>query len=117
MELFDFFASRADLSDPALSSVPATFTWTRVGQWMPWMQMGQRPGWLVFHARGRKLEGGFDALPERLRRTAVDRAGTDFAHAPTTDRSPNATSWTRYRALVEAGEAGEGCASESREGP
>lgn len=110
-ELFDFFAALGDLAEPGRTSVPATFVWTRVGQWLPWMRMGQRPGWLVFHARGQRVAGGFEGLPERLRRAVLDRDAR-FAHAPTGDGSPNATSWTRFRDLQDAGALPEGCAED-----
>lgn len=110
-EVFDFVASLDAFDDPTTASVPATMTWTRVGQWLPWMQMGQRPGSLVYHAVGRKLPGGWDDLPESLRTFVSDHAPA-FSHAPAADDgSPNATTWSVFRDLVRAGEYVPECAA------
>lgn len=104
IEVFDFVASAADLADPALTSVPATLAWTRVGPWLPWMRMGQRPGRLVYHATGHKLPGGWGDLPSHLRQYVDEHAPT-FAHPPQGDTGePNATSWSVFRERLEAGE-------------
>lgn len=95
-ELFQFFARRSDLDDPELAAVPADVSWVRLGPWLPWMRMAQRPGELVYHAHGTKLAGGFDALPGWLQ----DRVRHDAAHyaeAPETFVEPNQTSWTTFR--------------------
>ena len=108
VELFDFEVGLADLADESLASVPARVTWSRVGQWLPWMGRGQQPGWLVYHATGRKLPGGWDDLPNPLRAWVVANA-PDYQHAPTEDVSPNQTTWTVYREASTAGALPEGC--------
>ncbi len=103
LEIFDFLASTADLADPSTASVPVSLVWTRIGPWLPWMGMGQRPGRLVYHATGRKLPGGWADLPPHLREYVVEHAPT-YAHAPERDTGePNATSWTVFRQQLEAG--------------
>ncbi len=107
-EIFDFFVDADALDGAGRMGAPATLSWTRVGPWLPWMQMGQRPGRLIYHATGHKLPGGFDDLPERLRRVVRDTA-PEYARAPSEDVSPNATSWTTFRALLESGEYVPAC--------
>jgi hypothetical protein len=109
-ELFNFYVDRSTLEDPSLSSVPASISWTRVGQFLPWMQMGQAPGRLIYHARGAKLAGGWDALPDKLRRYVEERH-PEYRHAPTQDTSPNATSWRRFKAIYDAGEYEDTCSN------
>jgi hypothetical protein len=101
-EFFQFFASRQDLLDPELGSVPACITWTRISPWMPFMRMSDRPGNLVFSCRGRKLEGGFDALPKKIRDYVLANK-PEFAHAPEAWTEPNETSWTYFRKLMDQG--------------
>lgn len=96
LELFQFFADRADLAGPA-PSVPATMSWSRMSPWLPWMARGQRPGGLTFHCRGRKL-GAYTEVPERTRAHIADRH-PEFAHAPEKWSEPNETSWTYFRKL------------------
>ena len=43
-EMFNFYSKMSDLNDPELDSVPVTISWSRVGQFLPWMRAGQTPG-------------------------------------------------------------------------
>jgi hypothetical protein len=108
VELFDFEVGLADLADTSLSSVPARVVWSRVGQWLPWMSRGQQPGWLVYHATGRKLPGGWDDLPNLLRAWVVANAPA-HQHAPSEDLGPNQTTWSVYRDAAASGALSEGC--------
>jgi hypothetical protein len=101
-ELFTFFVDRRALADDRLASVPAVISWTRVGQFLPWMRMGQTPGVLVYHAAGRKLEHGFADVPPALASFVRSRA-PEFEHPPANDDRPNQTSWARFRSLLDRG--------------
>jgi hypothetical protein len=101
-ELFQFFCKRRDIEDPASVSAPSLVSWTRLGPWLPWMKMADRPGMLVYHGRGVKLAGGFDELPGRLR-ARVQREHPEFAEAPREFTAPNETSWTTYKKLFLGG--------------
>jgi hypothetical protein len=107
MELFDFEVGVQDLAADT-PGVPARITWARIGQWLPWMGRGQQPGWLVYHATGRKLAGGWDDLPESLRAWTLDNA-PEYQHAPAEDQGPNQTSWSVFREALEAGAIPEAC--------
>ncbi len=41
--------------DPHLSSVPTSYSYQATSDWLPWMKLGQRPGYLVWHENGKKL--------------------------------------------------------------
>ena len=103
-ELFNFYASKKDLENESLDSVPVEISWTRVGQYLPWMQMGDRPGKLIYHVRGYKVMNGIEGLPEPLVTWTREVAGEEFLRAPDSAPpgfSPNATSWRVFRdALV-----------------
>lgn len=101
-EFFQFFANKSDLADSTLSSVPVDITWNRISPWMPFMKMGDRAGQLVFVCRGQKLEGGFEALPPKIK-DYVKLNHPEFAFAPSEWTEPNATSWTYFRKLYEQG--------------
>lgn len=100
-EHFMFFANRAELDDTARHSVPLSYGWARTGPWLPWMRMGQRAGGLIYSGQGKKLIGGFDALPERVRQYTLKHF-PDYQRAPDGYYQPNETSWTYYRKLREA---------------
>src|SRR5690606_35736664 len=47
-EHFMFFVPRADIDNPAIKQANVTYAWTRIGPWLPWMEMGQTPGNLLY---------------------------------------------------------------------
>lgn len=69
-------ARLADLGDRSRPFVPAGFSSTYFAPWPRWMEMGDRPGHVIWHADGVKLES-VEALPasfmERMRREHPDR--------------------------------------------
>ncbi|MGC9362533.1 MAG: DUF1838 family protein, partial [Candidatus Syntrophosphaera sp.] len=99
-EFLQYIVDEEDLANPELSSVPATCVFTKVQPWLPFMEMGNTPGNVIWTCRGKKLEGGFDALPEYIKERVL---ATDpgFAHAPIFWTEPNETLWTNFRELAE----------------
>ncbi len=55
--------------DERLDSIPAVFSSTVFMPWLRWMEMGDRPGHLVWHASGAKL-GSIAELPDEYRQRA-----------------------------------------------
>ena len=111
-ELFNFYASKKDLENEDLDSVPVEISWTRVGQYLPWMQMGDRPGKLIYHVRGYKVMNGIEGLPESLVTWTRDVAGEKFLSAPETvptGFAPNATTWRVFKDAFVNGEYSPTC--------
>lgn len=102
-EHFMFFAPRAAMADPALKQVPVTYGWTRVGPWLPWMKLGQRPGSLLYVAQGNK-RASVDELPADIRARIASQY-PEYATAPRQWVQPNVTSWSYYRDRQTAGKA------------
>lgn len=99
-ELFNFFADMKDLNNKALKTVPAQITWTRVSQWLPWMHMGTKPGNLIYQCRGKKLLGGFEAIPKATKEY-INKNKPEFASSPESYETPNITSWSYFKYLVD----------------
>ncbi len=95
-ELFQFFADRDQLEDEQTDSVDCALSWTRLGPWLPWMEMGDHSGQLLYQARGHKLEAGIDQLPPELL-SLVEQEHPEFLVAPESFRRPNETSWTYFK--------------------
>lgn len=94
-EHFTFFAKTADLRNTGLASVPLTYAWARTGPWLPWMKMGQRPGYLMYSGHGRKY-ASFSELPADIQ--AHTRANHPlYLKAPDGYVTPNETSWSYYK--------------------
>lgn len=94
IELFQFFAAKADLADASRTSVPCTLSWSRLSPWLPWMRMGQRAGGLVFHTRG--VKSAYDDVPAQIREVVAAQR-PEYAEPPQEWSSPNETSWTAFR--------------------
>jgi hypothetical protein len=105
-ELFQFYVRREDLEDESLSSAPCLISWARIGPWLPWMEMADRPGHLVYHCRGKKLPGGAADLPAQIREY-VEVTQPKFLSAPDAFTGPNETSWSYFKKWLAERQATE----------
>jgi hypothetical protein len=71
----------ADALNPALDSAACVTSWSRIAQWLPFMEMGNRPGVLIQHAHLHKLMDGVAGLPAALREHA-ERHHPELLAAP-----------------------------------
>jgi hypothetical protein len=106
-EHFIFFASRADLSSDVQRSTPTHYSWFRTGPWLPWMKMGQTPGYLIYSGQGNKY-ASFDELPAAVKAYTLKHYPT-YVTAPDSFYQPNETSWTYYGKLKKAGKLPTKC--------
>jgi hypothetical protein len=101
-EMFNFFGDVADLANPKLASVPVRIGWVRMSNWLPWMAMGDRPGYIYFHTAGRKLARAED-MPAALRAEIQANYPAYVAPPPLDDERPNETSWTYFKKVTPTG--------------
>ncbi|GCE05089.1 DUF1838 family protein [Dictyobacter aurantiacus] len=99
-EMFQFFFSRSELENPDLDSIPCEISWTRLGPWLPWMEMADRPGNLLYQCSGYKVTDGYEALPADVR-GYVEQRQPKYLHAPDQFTRPNETSWTYFKKYLE----------------
>jgi hypothetical protein len=76
------FATVEEFNNPDLPRIPAVFSSTVTMPWLEWMEMGDQPGHLLWHAAGAKLPS-LDALPNEYRQ----RAEKEFPERMTVARS------------------------------
>lgn len=101
MELFNWFLSEKDLLDATKDRVEqASVSWGRVSQWLPWLEMGDRPGVMIFHAAGMRLNR-WDDLPEVVKQEIKQNYPIYQQAPPLNDQRPNETSWTYFKKVVE----------------
>ena len=105
-ELFNSFVTKADLADRSMTSLPEVGTWSRTGPWLPWMEMADRPGYLLYHGRSVKLMNGLDDLRPELR-AHIETHYPTYTGAPETFESPNDTSCTYFKKVLDARAASE----------
>ena len=78
------FASIDDFNDPDVSAIPGVFSSTVTMPWLRWMEMGDQPGHLLWHAAGAKLPH-VDALPTDYRK----RIDAEYPQRLKVSRDPN----------------------------
>jgi hypothetical protein len=110
-QAIEMFALSAPASSALSSSSQTvselTLSWHREGPWLPWMNMGERPGHLLYRARGRKLGRLDDLVP--LIRAELDQRLPLYREAPrcVVEGRRNETSWTYFASSLAAYRAGE----------
>ena len=108
MEIFDFSAKASELLDTRYPTAYPVISWVRLSEWMPWMEMNGRNGTIVFNAMGTKLRGGFDDLPDVLKREIAANYPKYTDAPPANDTRPNETTWTVFKDYIDAKREAEG---------
>ena len=96
-ELFKLSVPTTELHDRNISEVSQVIlSWDRIGPWLPWMKMGNKPGQLIYSAHGCKV-GGFRELPKWLQSEINDRVPL-YKDAPAQKLdAENITSWKYFK--------------------
>ncbi|XP_067667358.1 uncharacterized protein [Haliotis asinina] len=100
-ELFEYYTNLTELATSNASSIQMMGSWFRRGEFLPWMEMGDTPGWLYYHQAFWKLVNGFDDVaPDLLK--YVEEYYPQYLHAPTTFRNKMVTSWDVFKKAIDA---------------
>lgn len=97
-ELFQFFMNEDELLNPDTKNIYSEVGWTRISDFLPWMRMGSKPGYLVYQCRGHKTMGGFESIPEEFRNYILKHK-PEYAAPPDNYVTPNMTSWKYFKEL------------------
>ncbi len=76
------FIRRDQFLDPKVDSLASMFTAAVFMPWPKWMEMGERPGHIVWHASGAKLRSVAD-IPDEHRNRAMNEHPERMSLAPT----------------------------------
>jgi hypothetical protein len=101
MEIFDFVADANDMLDTRNVTSYPSVSWVRISDWMPWMKQRGRQGNMIFNAVGSKLRS-YDELPAVMKDEIAKNYPIWTAPPPGDDPRPNATTWTVFKAQVDA---------------
>jgi hypothetical protein len=101
-EMINWFVNTGDLDRLAADAyLPSHFSWARISQWLPWMEMGGRPGYFYVHTVGQKFMR-YEDLPQSVR-AEVEANYRDFlTPPPLEDTRPNDTSWKFFKRAIDA---------------
>ena len=97
MEIFNTYYDTDKMLNPRRKSVGQShLAWARVAKWLPWLEMGDRPGVMIFNATGFST---FDAelIPPELQSILDERYPLYKTPPPLDDKRPNETSWTVFK--------------------
>lgn len=97
MEIFNSFYNAEKLLDDDIKSIGESHGgWTRVAQWLPWMEMGDKPGIMIFNA---SVFNTFELndVPEKIQNILNTRYPEYLNPPPLDDDRPNETSWTVFK--------------------
>lgn len=101
MEIFNSFYNSEKLLDNDVQSIGQSHLgWSRVAKWLPWLEMGDRSGVMIFNASGFST---FDKseVPERLARILDERYPLYWEPPALNDQRPNETSWTVFKKAID----------------
>lgn len=101
MEMLTMFAYEKDLLDASKKEVTdLTISWARTSNWLPWMEMGDRMGMMIFTTVGRRLAKAEDLTPLMKQEIATNYPAY-AAPPPMDDARPNETSWTYFKKKLD----------------
>lgn len=94
----------------------AVISWGRISRWLPWMEMGDRDGLVIFHTAGMRLDR-WEQLPKVVRREIDMNYPIYREPPPLDDPRPNETSWTVFKKFIDAKRAAEAAKAGGGAGP
>ncbi|MBL7814231.1 MAG: DUF1838 family protein [Saprospiraceae bacterium] len=101
IEMFNFSVDVKELTNPKKKRADdVNISWARVCQWLPWMEMGDKEGWLIYNGQGKKLSK-FDHLPTALKDFIAKEHPEFTTPPPIDDKRPNETSWTYFKKWID----------------
>lgn len=104
-EFFNFFGSVKDLLNPKADTADLAVGWERISSWLPWMEMGDRPGIVYFQTAGRKLEK-WDDISSTMK-AEIDKNYPAWRNPPPLDdQRRNETSWTYFKKIIDSQKTG-----------
>jgi len=96
MEIFNTFYDAKKLMDSNVQSIgQSNLGWSRVAQWLPWLEMGNRAGLMVFNSSGFSTFDK-DRIPSNLMKILEERYPLYLTPPSLDDDRPNETSWTVF---------------------
>ncbi|KAI9320084.1 hypothetical protein BX666DRAFT_1368680 [Dichotomocladium elegans] len=110
-ELFTFTCATEDADAKARTVPSAEVNWTRVSRFSPFMKMGDRRGYLVFHCTGNKLppNATYRDLRSPILRDELEHRLDRYRHAPKQYDAAlkSQSSWTYFRENFDLYQQGE----------
>ena len=106
-ELWGIKGRKSEILNPDITSASCVLSWTRIADWLPWMQMGANPGTMSFHSHSMKLMNGAEDLPRYIL-DFTEKNFPKYLEAPREWLGPVMTSSAgEFKKVIDARRAGE----------
>ena len=93
-EMWGISGSLKEVNDPEVTAAYCHTGWVRLAMWLPFMEMGNRPGHLVYHSQTYSCPNGPSDLPDKIR-AYTEKNHPEYLSAPTEwDNGRQENSWT-----------------------
>ncbi len=101
-ELWAITGSLREINDPAVTSAACHTSWKRISMWLPFMEMGNRPGVMIYHSQAFKLMHGWSDLPVKIR-SWVEKNQPKYLEPPATweGLGKNETTWSYSKKIID----------------
>lgn len=100
MEIFNTYYRAEELTNSKIRNLSqSNISWQRMSQWLPWMEMGSKAGWIIANATGESILDK-DGIWDRLEVILNDRYPIYFNPPARDDKRPNETSWTVFKKFL-----------------
>lgn len=105
-ELWAISGSLKELSDPNVTSAENHTAWARVGMWLPFMEMGDLPGVMIYHSQSFKFKQGKSQIPKHILEH-TEKHYPKYLEAPKewVDLRLNENTWTYSLKIMKEKEA------------
>ena len=93
-EMWTISGDLDEINDPNVTRAFCHTDWIRMSMWLPFMEMGNRPGHMVYHSQTSSCMNGADDLPKEIR-DYTEKHYPEYLTAPTDwDGGRQENSWT-----------------------
>ena len=102
-ELWAISGSLSEVNDPSVTSAECHTAWKRLSMWLPFMEMGNRPGVMLYHSQSFKFTQGWSQLPANIR-AYTEKHHPEYLTPPANwdGLAKNQTTWSYAKAVIDA---------------
>jgi len=101
-ELWGMHGRLSEIMDPDTTSASCVTSWSRIAGWLPFMEMGNRPGQMVYHSHSYKMKDGPAELPANIR-AFFEKDYPEYFESPrewSTD-AERVSTWTYSKKIID----------------
>ena len=101
-EMWAVSGSYKELADPKVTSAENHTAWARVGMWLPFMEMADLPGVMIYHSQSFKFKKGKSEIPANIL-AYTEKNHPEYLEAPKEwrDLKDNENTWSYSKKIID----------------